>query len=485
MEKETHNSLALNIPPGKSGCEKEQTPIRNTLPPTGSTNKHFAPQATGDEPREGIGHFTPQAMRDEPYVGIGSITETLLQSHSRSEYDSATQSKFEDERNIIALLQPFSSLILDELLDFYFNTYSPRFKENPETAQPGNATSNPQDPIGSQKGEGSYKGSNNSSQLKGKRCNDKRQEDGDNLPPTKKHRPNPSSKKGVKQHFRRDHAPSLYCPTCWETFRKQCNFESHVQNRQCSSRPKMNIIGISPERLNLLQRRSNKDLSKQKQWYEIWKTLFDDETPPASPYLDSDLSRELLLLEDFMMTTGLDIVERKAREHISPELALHDDEIIAFSRRLFEDALPRIINKYNKSNNDEPSDEFDLPNPSNREFDLDFDGGLSSQVNAGISVLHGGASEGIANLSIPHSSGAGYVAMDSTTGLDYGFNPPDESALPANQNNQASPSQHSTSALLNTFPDPSSDATQMCLEEPAELEFSDGEIFALANHSEF
>ncbi|KAI1773307.1 hypothetical protein F4818DRAFT_423870 [Hypoxylon cercidicola] len=47
-----------------------------------------------------------------------------------------------------------------------------------------------------------------------------------------------------------------------------------------------------------------------------------------------------------MVTDGLAIVERKAREHIPSDLMPHREEILAFSQVLFQQSIPDVLRTY-------------------------------------------------------------------------------------------------------------------------------------------
>ncbi|KAI0382417.1 hypothetical protein F5Y04DRAFT_252628 [Hypomontagnella monticulosa] len=272
------------------------------------------------------------------------------------------------------------SSILEELLDEFFHGYSPSQRVYTETIQAGNTTSH-QHSYTLEQARGGIGGKDINSYGRHKR---KRQEkdrrygedegDGDKSPSSRSSiRPSteteplfwacPFSKwkplayrkcyqyilkdiSRVKQHLRRHHERPPYCPVCWEIFREGRAFEYHIQCRECSPRPKVDIEGVNTDQQKQLEARPSRQLSKPEQWYAIYETLFPGQPHPSTPYIESDISAELLSFEKFMATEGLEIVKQKTREHIPPNLIPLEDEVSAFSEFLFQQAIPEILRRY-------------------------------------------------------------------------------------------------------------------------------------------
>lgn len=150
----------------------------------------------------------------------------------------------------------------------------------------------------------------------------------------------------VKQHLNRSHERPFHCPTCWEIFQGEDDFYAHIRDRTCTSKPVKVLEGVTPSQKKLLERRVDKKLSKRDQWYSVYSILFPDQTLPTSPYVEAHLSSELLSFQDFMVNQGLRIVETTARTRIPVDLLPHQEEIVAFSQTLFQQAIPEILEKY-------------------------------------------------------------------------------------------------------------------------------------------
>ncbi|KAI0552900.1 hypothetical protein F4679DRAFT_28524 [Xylaria curta] len=150
----------------------------------------------------------------------------------------------------------------------------------------------------------------------------------------------------VKQHLRRNHMRPLYCPTCWETFKVEETFYSHIEGRSCLPKPKRELEGVTSTQQGLLEHKADRKLSRSDQWYAIFSILFPDSPRPRSAYLESDLSAELLDFQNFMATDGLEIVEQTVHEQIPTSLIPQTEEIVTFSQVVFQQAIPEILKKY-------------------------------------------------------------------------------------------------------------------------------------------
>ncbi|KAI1469288.1 uncharacterized protein F4812DRAFT_422621 [Daldinia caldariorum] len=332
-------------------------------------------EALGDRLNHSLSSPLPSACSSHP--------SNLGNSSNVTEYDSMNSSDFEDELNWVdhGVLQPLISPILDELLQKYFKTLSlsryplnttpsgstPSRHQNPATTQQHGESAS-KDAIPLPRGKRGYKDSN-------QHQSGDEYEDEDKNPrkrtryldppievqptfwacPFSKWKPLSYRKccqyilkdiSRVKQHLRRYHERPPYCPVCWKVFPEEDGFESHIQSRTCSPRPKADLEGVTSVQQKQLERRSDKQLTKRKQWYAIYDILFPGQPHPDSPYLESDLSSELLSFEKFMATEGLQIVERAAREHIPHDLMPLQDEVLAFSQTLYQQAIPQILRRY-------------------------------------------------------------------------------------------------------------------------------------------
>lgn len=167
-----------------------------------------------------------------------------------------------------------------------------------------------------------------------------------------------------------------YCPKCWQTFNSEESRDGHIRTDSCFSQEQQAaapvlLPGVTAAQQEQLDRRVDKKLSKADQWFSMYAILFPDCPRPRSPYVESDLSAELLSFQRFMGAEGLAIVEQTAREHISVNVSRdlqqqqqqqllpypqqyqqqqqeqeQEQQLVEFSHTLFQHAIPRILQRY-------------------------------------------------------------------------------------------------------------------------------------------
>ncbi|KAM0438719.1 hypothetical protein ACHAPT_001476 [Fusarium lateritium] len=111
----------------------------------------------------------------------------------------------------------------------------------------------------------------------------------------------------VKQHLSRRHTAEYFCSRCFEEFPSSPGWEEHVRFRMCQQRP-CPPDRVSPQAQDLLKRRVDRTLSSSKQWYEIWKTLFEDAEKPQSPHQGGVMGEAIGIIRDFWDAEGGQLV---------------------------------------------------------------------------------------------------------------------------------------------------------------------------------
>ncbi|KAF7535849.1 hypothetical protein G7054_g4998 [Neopestalotiopsis clavispora] len=161
----------------------------------------------------------------------------------------------------------------------------------------------------------------------------------------------------VKQHLTRKHQKPFCCPTCSDVFHELDEFYEHIAKRTCTRRPRIELEGITPPQRKILERRSDKRQSKQEQWYTIYSVIFPEAPRPATPYVDGNLSAELLSFQRFMSQEGPGIIEQTAKAHIAESLLPHQDDVLSFAQTLFQHAIPAVLQRYEhtRPNNNSPN----------------------------------------------------------------------------------------------------------------------------------
>ena len=109
--------------------------------------------------------------------------------------------------------------------------------------------------------------------------------------------------KDVKQHLNRSraHKPH-YCPCCYETFPTRESLDNHSRARSCPLRSPRSVEGLTEQQSSALQRRVDRRLSDEEQWYCMWDIIFPNSPRPLTPYIDSDLSEDLAEFREFTLS---------------------------------------------------------------------------------------------------------------------------------------------------------------------------------------
>ncbi|KAI6363419.1 hypothetical protein MCOR25_005911 [Pyricularia grisea] len=155
----------------------------------------------------------------------------------------------------------------------------------------------------------------------------------------------------VKQHLRRKHRIPLHCDVCSEEFADDEARLAHVRAQSCSL--SQNCVqktweGVTPEQQELLERRAERNKTKVEQWYSIYEILFPGQTPPASPYVDLELSPQMHSFQAFLASDqAATILNEATIAQVPPHLQY--EEILAISRGIFEQAMPALLQQYESS----------------------------------------------------------------------------------------------------------------------------------------
>ncbi|KAI0095675.1 hypothetical protein F4776DRAFT_677395 [Hypoxylon sp. NC0597] len=115
--------------------------------------------------------------------------------------------------------------------------------------------------------------------------------------------------KDVKQHAGRKHMkPDIYCPVCFELFKKANERDEHIQKKSCDSKPDPEFDGITEQQRKELNQKANRGKNEAEQWYYMWDTIFPNAVRPPSPYLGNDRGQLLPVLRKFWTKRGAEII---------------------------------------------------------------------------------------------------------------------------------------------------------------------------------
>lgn len=116
----------------------------------------------------------------------------------------------------------------------------------------------------------------------------------------------------VKQHLTRRHTAELYCSRCFQEFQLHQDWEEHTQRWDCPKRP-CPPHRVTPQAQDRLKVRVDRTMTATKQWYEIWKILFEDEKPPHSPQQGSVIGEVISIIRDCWNEESGQILSELAR----------------------------------------------------------------------------------------------------------------------------------------------------------------------------
>lgn len=109
----------------------------------------------------------------------------------------------------------------------------------------------------------------------------------------------------VKQHLTRCHRNPLYCPRCMSAFQTEDQRDSHFRQAWCPIQPSIKPDGITENQRLELAKKSASNTSVEAQWFAVFDILFPGHNPrPLSPYVDSELSQDIALYQDFLISDG-------------------------------------------------------------------------------------------------------------------------------------------------------------------------------------
>lgn len=151
----------------------------------------------------------------------------------------------------------------------------------------------------------------------------------------------------VKQHLRRKHMQPVFCPRCGMEFGKRglTALGKHLRAAKlCGNGTFLEPEGVTPLQDEALGRYSDRSADEAEQWYVIWGYLFPggpDGMPPlprpTSPYVDEDLSEDILAFHEFSQREGWGVV---ANDPEVSHVAFEAGEV------LFQTCLDRIYQSF-------------------------------------------------------------------------------------------------------------------------------------------
>lgn len=124
----------------------------------------------------------------------------------------------------------------------------------------------------------------------------------------------------VKQHLRRAHSVTPYCPVCGEGFADdptEDRLKRHLRLRECQPKAFDPPQGITGQQREQLGRRVPATLPEAEQWYTVFDIVFPGHPRPSTPYVDPDMSEDLSSYFEFSAAQGSRIVKQSILHHTS------------------------------------------------------------------------------------------------------------------------------------------------------------------------
>jgi hypothetical protein len=115
----------------------------------------------------------------------------------------------------------------------------------------------------------------------------------------------------VKNHLHRKHTPHHYCPLCQAIFPGEDSLQGHIEDRGCSRRDPIMLIGVSRQQYQQLHKKSDSDASEEDKWYKIWNILFPQHAKPPSVYIDTNLALEMRQFREYCENRGPGIMRER------------------------------------------------------------------------------------------------------------------------------------------------------------------------------
>lgn len=154
----------------------------------------------------------------------------------------------------------------------------------------------------------------------------------------------------VKQHLTRRHCMPMYCPRCFATFEDEESRDEHIIENICdavlsATKPD----GITESQRQQLSKKPPTNLSQEDQWFAVWHILFPGSPRPNSPYIDSELLQDITLYQEFLTTSGPQILSdvlAQSGATITWNTPREEQDGVAFQQSILEEGLRAVFNQW-------------------------------------------------------------------------------------------------------------------------------------------
>ncbi|QPC71877.1 hypothetical protein HYE68_002629 [Fusarium pseudograminearum] len=148
----------------------------------------------------------------------------------------------------------------------------------------------------------------------------------------------------VMGHLKGHHVDPLYCPMCSEIFETLIHRDRHIIKASCELQ-KLQVPKKIKE--NALMRIMKMNISDEERWNGIFATIFPNEKPPHSPYLDCGRRLAISVARDYFMVDGRRCVsELLQAQGLDTNVEGDQHAQAALCRQALEDLLNNITERY-------------------------------------------------------------------------------------------------------------------------------------------
>ncbi|CAG2000152.1 unnamed protein product [Fusarium graminearum] len=156
----------------------------------------------------------------------------------------------------------------------------------------------------------------------------------------------------VMGHLKRYHIDPLYCPMCSEIFETLIHRDRHIIKRSCELQELQVPKEINAHEENALMRLMKMNISDEERWNRIFATIFPNEKPPHSPYLDCGRRLAISVARDYFMVDGRRCVsELLQAQGLRTNVEGDQHAQVALCQLALEDLLSDIMERYRDADN--------------------------------------------------------------------------------------------------------------------------------------
>ncbi|KAM0541670.1 hypothetical protein ACHAPJ_013145 [Fusarium lateritium] len=140
----------------------------------------------------------------------------------------------------------------------------------------------------------------------------------------------------VKDHIRRKHRDTIYCPKCHMVFA-----EGQILPHTCVYFGTPDGL-ITKERLEAINNRVDRSQSHEEQWQQIYRVIFPNQTPCFSPYLNNAEEEKLRHAEEYLRSGSAQMILHEEMK----DWGFDAESRAKFSRLLYHRYYPRLWLNY-------------------------------------------------------------------------------------------------------------------------------------------